>query len=59
FIAVGATKNIDDRWGVAIELSHAFKTTKRLEDIRIFGNTVENRTDISRSSFRVMATYRL
>jgi hypothetical protein len=56
FISLGAMKNIGGRWGMALEFSHAFKTTKRLQDVQIYSHTVENRTDISKSSIRMMIT---
>jgi hypothetical protein len=58
FAAIGAEKNISDRWGVTLELSHAFRATKRLGDINILGCRMQNRTSVSKSSIRVMAVYR-
>ncbi|MDR1236090.1 MAG: hypothetical protein LBJ96_03710 [Holosporaceae bacterium] len=59
FAAVGVTRNLDDRWGVSVEVSHAFRTTKRLPDVKIFRYTIENRTSISRTGVKVMAVYRI
>jgi hypothetical protein len=51
-------KNINDRWGIGVELSHAFKTKKKLRDIKIFNYTLENNTSISKTDLRVLLTYR-
>jgi hypothetical protein len=59
FIALGIIKNIDCKWGMAVELSHAFKITKNLQKVKIFNQTIENHTNISRSGIRIMAIYRL
>ena len=42
----------------AVEISHAFKAKKRLRDANFFGVRVENKTSISRTTVRLMATYR-
>ena len=57
-IAVGMAKQLDDNWGYAVEISHAFKAKKRLRDANFFGVRVENKTSISRTTVRLMATYR-
>ena len=58
-IAIGMAKQIDRNWGYAIELSHAFRTKKKMKDVHLFGMKVENSTSISRTNVRLMATYRL
>jgi hypothetical protein len=59
FVAVGVTRNLDERWGVSVEVSHAFRTTKRLPDVKIFRHTIENRTSISRTNVKIMVVYRI
>jgi hypothetical protein len=60
FVAIGGTKNIDDNWGIAVELAHAFKVKKKLRDIRIFNRyTIENSATVSRTNLRVMLIYKL
>ena len=58
FVAVELMKNINEKWGWAVEISHAFKAKKRLRDANFFGVRVENKTSISRTTVRLMATYR-
>ncbi|MDR2107358.1 MAG: hypothetical protein LBO73_02470 [Holosporaceae bacterium] len=58
FAAVGIEKNIGNRWGISVEFSHAFKTTKRLRDITVFGRSMENRISVGRDCLRITAVYR-
>lgn len=58
FAAVGLMKNINEKWGYVIELSHAFKVTKNMKDVEIFGIRVKNKTSISRTNVKFMVTYR-
>ncbi|MDR2780868.1 MAG: hypothetical protein LBB21_00170 [Holosporaceae bacterium] len=57
FVAFGCMKNIDGKWGVAVEVSHAFRVTKKMQDVKIFRQVIENKTSISRTNVRIMATY--
>ncbi|MDR1236207.1 MAG: hypothetical protein LBJ96_04325 [Holosporaceae bacterium] len=59
FVAVGATKSVDENWGIGLELFHAFKRTKKLQDTRIFRHTIENRTCISKTGLRLTVSYKL
>lgn len=57
-IGFGLQKNINDKWGYVVELSHAFKVKKKLKDVEIFGIKLENKTSISRTNLRFMLTYK-
>ena len=57
-IGCGLMKNINEKWGWAVEISHAFRTKKKMKDVHLFGMKVENSTSISRTNVRLMATYR-
>ncbi|MDR1235849.1 MAG: hypothetical protein LBJ96_02470 [Holosporaceae bacterium] len=59
FAALGVMRNINNNWGIIVEISHAFKTKKKLRDIEIFGHRIKNNVEISRSDIRIMATYSL
>ncbi len=58
FVAVELMKNINEKWGWAVEISHAFRTKKKMKDVHLFGMKVENSTSISRTNVRLMAMYR-
>jgi hypothetical protein len=58
FFAVGISKNIDNNCGIIIELSHACKSKKELQNITAFGHNINNSTTISKSDLRIIVTYR-
>ncbi|MDR1236122.1 MAG: hypothetical protein LBJ96_03880 [Holosporaceae bacterium] len=58
FLALGATRSIGNNWSVAIELSHAFRTKKRLQDIQALGHRLQNDITVSKSDIRILFVYR-
>jgi hypothetical protein len=57
FFALGISKIIDGNWGISAEISHALKTHKKMSDIKWRGYKIENNVGISKTDFRVLATY--
>ncbi|MDR3180038.1 MAG: hypothetical protein LBT70_04025 [Holosporaceae bacterium] len=58
FVALGATKSIAENMFVTLEVSHAFKTGKKLGDIRIVTSTIDRKVGISKTELRVMLVYK-
>jgi hypothetical protein len=59
FLAIGMTKNISDHWSVSLELSHAFRSKKRLQDINALGHRLRNDITVSKSDIRILFVYKI
>jgi hypothetical protein len=56
-LAIGVNKLVNKKWGITLELSHAFKTTKKLRDITPLAHRISNYAIISANCIKLIVTY--
>ncbi|MDR2666793.1 MAG: hypothetical protein LBB34_01590, partial [Holosporales bacterium] len=59
FVTLGVARSITDNLMATVEVSHAFKITKKLQNIEIFRYNIENRASINRTDIKIMFIYKI
>lgn len=58
FAALGISKDIGDSFGIDVEISHAFKTAKKLRNILILNTySIDHKVSLSKTSLKAVVTY--
>ncbi|MDR3180103.1 MAG: hypothetical protein LBT70_04370 [Holosporaceae bacterium] len=58
-VGIEVNRQICNNWGVGLELSHTFGSSKKFEPVKLLGTSIEPKVKLNRTTLKVMATYHI